>query len=133
MYNIRNLLPDYIKKDFYFAFIHSHIMSTLPFIISSNKREKMSLERAFKKCVRILFNIPRQIGAYAILEKFNIKPFDQILCNFYFAFMKQIHQNEQPQNICCKFIKASSSRTQKLIVPASRFTKHNLKLALILE
>lgn len=132
IYNIRDTLPDNLKRDFYYAFVHPHIVYIIPLLASCSKAHINLIDKTLKRFLRILFKINHKHNVFNVLVQYNIKPIDNILTNSILHFMKQVYHNELPQHICQQFTKSTSTRCKHFIVPFTHFFRNNLKLNMIL-
>lgn len=79
VYHIREFLPVDLKRAFYFAYVHSHIVYTAIFLDLCNKVTFKKLESYYKKITKCIFSCPRRSSWSGLAHTHNIPSIKEII------------------------------------------------------
>jgi len=130
IYSLRNCLSFHAKKDFYFAFIYSHIVYGSIFLVLSNLTGIAHIQSYYKRAVKCLFNKRRQDSWTSLKEETKILDVEKIIHKqICLLAHKLYHTNAHPH--LSEYFKRSSSRTCNFVFSQHLITQKSLNNSIL--
>ena len=105
IYNIRNILPNHIKRILYYNIIYSRIQYYAPFL-QWNKNELDKLEKNHKKLIKILFNFKKRTPTEEFYKTTKLKPIESTIEHNIYRLAYKIKTNGISNKINMNFNKS---------------------------